>query len=96
MKFEFELTDEQTAEMVETFLKEADKDDPVGPLGLAWNDKNEPILFFCPDWEIQYEARLSLRDALENELTRLVEMEEPPEKIDLIKRLIAVLNEAKT
>jgi hypothetical protein len=95
MQITIELNEDQFADLIGAELKKKDQDDPLGtPLSIVFVD-GKPVLFFCPDWGVAYEARLPLRDALATELDDHLsgnEDENNTDKIALLKRLIEVLD----
>jgi hypothetical protein len=91
-KFTVVVDDDVLFEHIELLLIEADRADPLGgPLSIVFSG-NEPELYFGPSWQIEYEARLPLRVALERELESFSDDEGEADKITILKRLLAVLS----
>jgi hypothetical protein len=92
MQVTIELSDDQMEAFVESVLRKADEEDPIEQLSISFAG-DEPMLLFCPDWPFQYEAKVTLQQALQDELQNRESEDEgdEPEKAELLKRLLAVL-----
>jgi hypothetical protein len=90
MQVTIELSDDQMEAFVESVLREADEKDPIEQLSISFAG-DEPMLLFCPDWPFQYEAKVSLQQALQEELEHREADGDEPEKVEILKRLLAVL-----
>jgi len=95
MQVTMEIEDDKIRESCLACLLENDREDPLGTaLSIIW-ENDEPFLYFCPDWPIEYEARWPLLSALLEALREIDGSENEDVKIDLLKRLIAVFNPSK-
>jgi hypothetical protein len=95
MKFLIELDADRCQEIFEQFIKEREEDDTINSLSIIFDRSEEevyePALFFCPDWDIDFEARIPLVEALQEYLDE--ESHDDDDHRDLVTRLLATTNE---
>lgn len=92
MRLTFELDEECLFELLQQLVTEKEQKDAVKSLFIGF-ERNEPAMFFYPDWDFDFEVILSLTEALQDYLEE--EDHDIDAHRDLVTRLLATINEWK-
>jgi hypothetical protein len=82
-------------ELFEQFISEREQNDPINSLSIVFDRREDnvyaPALFFCPDWDVDFEARVFMTDALQEYLDE--DDNDDADHRDLMTRLLATIDE---
>jgi hypothetical protein len=98
MKFTIDLDEDQVLELLKRHVEEKEVEDSINSLSIIFQRHEEadgepvyqPALFFCPNWDFDFEVSVALTDAFQEYLDD--ENNDDDANRDLMTRLLETTN----